>query len=117
MITTIINTTIGITIGAIISFLSNRVKNYSKKLKEKDQNNDIQNEALLFLLQSTLTSLFFQYDKNKELYDYQLRGWINMFKIYKKLGGNDFIDELKERIITFRIINTGILSKEVEHGI
>lgn len=109
MLTTIINTTISTVVGLLIGFLIGKIKEYNGKIKDEKANNIIQNEALKLLLQNALTNAFFVYEETKMMKDYQYKSWINMFKIYKALGGNDYIDELNNRIKKFEIEKTGIM--------
>ena len=82
----------------IVTFLIGRMK--------RDK---IQSEALKILLQNALTNQYFVYEKEKEMYDYQYRNWLNMLAIYEALGGDEYIHELAERMKNFRIIKTDIL--------
>ena len=105
----IISTALSTLTGLVIGYLVSKVKEYSSKAKDIKTNNGIQNEALKLLLQSNLTNAFFVYEETRKIKDYQYKNWLNMFKIYKKLNGNDFVDELEERLKELKIEKTDIL--------
>lgn len=105
----IISTAISSLTGLVIGFLVGKLKKYHKGILSEKENNQVQNEALKLLLQSNLTNAYFVYDETKKLRDYQYKNWINMFKIYKELHGNDYVDEIKLRMEKFDIIKTDIL--------
>lgn len=79
------------------------------KYKKNKSNNELQNEALKLLLQNNLTNTAYVYLEIGEIPDYVYRGWLNQFKIYKKLGGNDFIDELHTRMEKLVLSRTDII--------
>lgn len=105
----IISTALSTITGLVIGFLVGKLKKYHKNSIDEKKNNEVQNEALKLLLQSNLTNAYFVYDETKKVRDYQYKNWINMFKIYKELHGNDYIDEIKIRMEKFDIIKTDIL--------
>ena len=79
------------------------------KYKSNKKNNDIQNEALKLLLQNNLTNTAYVYLELGEIPDYVYKGWLNQFKIYKALGGNDYIDELHSRMEKLVLSRTDII--------
>lgn len=78
-------------------YLTNR-----KKDKQKD-------DALMMLLQSQLTNIYFAYDKLGEIPDYMYKNWKNMLKEYEGFGGDDYIHALDERMDSWIITHTGII--------
>ena len=89
---------------------------YKKKNEEQDnkikmlfQDDELTKEALKILLQSNLTNQYFVYEQTKEIKDYQFKSWINQFKVYESLGGNDYLHILNERIEKMKITKTDIL--------
>lgn len=109
MVTTIISTVITFVVSSILGYCVSAIKNYKKKLKDKTENEEIQNQALLTLLQAQLTNTYFVYNEMGEISDYVLRNWLNLFKIYKQLGGNDYIDTLKQKMDAWVVVKTDIL--------
>ena len=66
-------------------------------------------EALKILLQSNLTNQYFVYEQTGEIKDYQLKSWLNQYKVYESLGGNDYMHLLYEHIVNMKIKKTDIL--------
>lgn len=112
MIETIIKAAITVIVSGSLGFCVSKIKEYKKRLKEKDEEKDLTKEALMIMLQSSLTNTYFVYNEINKIPDYVLKNWLNSFKIYKKLGGNDFVDTLKGKIDTWQISKTDILDKE-----
>lgn len=109
MTQTIINTSISFIVGSILTYCIGRIKHYKKKLKDKEENEQIQNVALQTILQSQLTSTYFVYQEIGEIPDYVYKNWLNMLKIYEKLGGDDYIHTLAEKMKNWDIKKTDIL--------
>ena len=85
------------------------VINYVDKLKQEKENENVQNMALLTLLQSQLTNTYFVYNELKQIPDYILKNWINLLKVYESLGGNDYVHTLEKKMKTWEIVKTDIL--------
>ena len=111
MTQTIISTAITFVVSSILGYCVSVIKNYKKKLKDKNDNENVQNIALLTLLQAQLTNTYFVYNEMGEIPDYVYRNWLNLFKIYKTLGGNDYVDALKQKMENWVIVKTDILNK------
>lgn len=80
------------------------------KLRKAIENKDnLQNAALMILLQSNLTNTYFAYEKIGEIPDYIYQNWLNELKVYERLGGNSYIHELARRMEKFEITHTNIL--------
>ena len=109
MIQTAINTLITVVIGAVFGYCVNVIKSYKSKLLAKEKNENIQNIALLTMIQSNLTNTYFVYNELKRIPDYVLRNWNNLFEIYQKLGGNDYCHTLKIKMESWEIVKTDIL--------
>lgn len=65
--------------------------------------------AMMTLIQSNLTNTYFVYEQLQEIPDYVYRNWLNLLKIYEKLGGDDYVHELADRMKSWKIVHTGIL--------
>ena len=109
MFSSAVNTIISIVISGAFGYCVSVIKSYKKKLKKKSDNELVQNEALLTMIQSNLTNTFFAYSINKKIPDYIFRNWNNLFKIYQKLGGNDYCHTLKKKMEDWEIVHTDIL--------
>ena len=106
---TIINTAITFVVSSILGYCVSVIKGYKKKIKEKSKNENVQNMALLTLLQSQLTNTYFVYSELKQIPDYMFRNWINLLKVYESLGGNDYVHTLEKKMQTWEIVKTDIL--------
>lgn len=109
MTNTILNTIITFIISGMLGYCVSLIKQYREKIRNKEDNEKVQNIALLTLLQTNLTSVYFKYQSKKELPDYIHKNWMNLFGIYKRLGGNDYCDTLKKKMDAWEIIRTDIL--------
>lgn len=108
---TMINTAVTFIVSSLLGYCVSVIKNYKAKLNKEKENENIQNIALLYLLQNQLTNTFYVYNELGEITDYVLRNWLNSFKIYKQLGGNDYVDTLKDKMMTWKVVKTDILEK------
>ena len=112
MAQTIINTVITFAVSSILGYCISLIKQYKGKIKAKENNEQIQNEALLNILQSNLTNTYFVYEQMQEIPDYVYKNWNNLKNIYEKLGGDDYIHTLEVKMKSWRIVKTDILNKE-----
>lgn len=69
-------------------------------------------EAILMMLQHDLTNLAFVCLDLGYITDYQLKSWSNMKRVYKMLGGNDYIDALDEKIKQLPVKTTDVLQNK-----
>lgn len=111
MIQAIINTAVTFIVSSVLGYCVSVIRNYKNKIKEKGDNEKIQNLALLTLLQSQLTNTYFVYNEVGKITDYVYQNWLNLFDIYKELGGNNYVDTLKSKMENWQIIKTDILQK------
>lgn len=109
MTQTIISTAISFIVGGILTYCVNTIKDYKNKLEIKNKNEEIQNVALLTLLQTQLTNIFFVYKEIGEIPDYIYKNWLNLLSIYEKLGGDDYIHVLAKKMESWVIVKTDIL--------
>lgn len=107
----IISTIITFVVSGLLGYCVGVIKKYKEKSKKEKDNENVQNIALLYLLQSQLTNTFFVYNEIGEISDYVYRNWLNSFKIYKKLGGNDYVDTLKQKMDAWIVVKTDILER------
>lgn len=109
MTQTIISTTITFVVSGILGYCVSVIKNYKKRLQDKIDNENIQNIALLTLLQTDLTKTYYKYEQLGEIPDYVYKNWLNLLSIYEKLGGNDYIHALTKKMDAWVIVKTDIL--------
>ena len=105
----VINTIITFVVSGLLGYSLNTIKSYKAKIKQQKENENIQNLALLTLLQNALTNTFFVYNEKKEIPDYVYKNWLNLESIYKKLGGNDYVHTLGKKMEGWKIVKTDIL--------
>lgn len=110
MVQTIMNTIITVIVSAIFGYLIGIIKNYKKKLQDKHDESIVLKEALMTMLQSNLTNTFYVYDSKKKIPDYVYRNWTNSKEIYEKLGGNDYIHVLSEKMKKWEFTKTDVLN-------
>ena len=109
MIETVMKTVVSLIISGVFGYLIGRIKNYKKKLKNKQEESDMLKVAMMTMLQSNLTNTYFAYEKIKEIPDYIYRNWLNSLAIYEKLGGNDYVHVLAEKMKKWDFVKTDIL--------
>lgn len=111
MIQTIINTLITGIISAVLGYCISAIKNYKKKLDEKEEEWKTLEEALLTMLQSNLTNTYYVYENIQQIPDYVYKNWLNSLAIYEKLGGDDYIHVLADKMKKWDFTKTDILKK------
>lgn len=109
MVSSILKTIINYLVPLILGYCISLIKNYKKKLKDKNENDEMFKVALMTMLQSDLTNTYFVYENLKEIPDYIYKNWLNLLAIYEKLGGNDYIHVLAEKMKVWNIKKTDIL--------
>lgn len=109
MLETIIKSAISVIVSGALGFCISKIKDYKKKLKTKDEEVNLTKEALMTMLQGTLTNTYYVYKEIGKIPDYVYRNWLNQLKIYERLGGDDYIHVLAEKIKELEIVKTDIL--------
>lgn len=109
MLETIIKSAISVIVSGALGFCISKIKDYKKKLKTKDEEVNLTKEALMTMLQSSLTNTYYVYKEIGKIPDYVYRNWLNQLKIYERLGGDDYIHVLAEKIKELEIVKTDIL--------
>lgn len=111
MITNIITSLITMVLSTALGYCFSTIKSYKKKLENKGKEDVAIKEAIKYLIQSNLTNTFYAYEQLGKIPDYVYRNWLNLFRIYKALGGNEFVDKLAEKMSKWELIHTDILEK------
>lgn len=109
MTQTIINTIVTGVISAILGYCISLLKNYKKRLEDKEEEGKMLKEAMMTMLQSNLTNTYYVYENQEEIPDYVYKNWLNSLKIYEKLGGDDYIHVLAEKMKKWDFTKTDIL--------
>lgn len=115
MIDKVITTIITFLVSGALGYCVSAIKNYKEKnKKEKEeikQNDNVQNQALVTMLQNSLTNTYFVYEELGEIPDYIYKNWLNLLKAYEKLDGDDYIHVLAEKMKSWKLVKTDILNK------
>lgn len=109
MVETIIKTAISVIVSGSLGFCISKIKDYKKTIKEKEQEKDLLKEAIMTMLQSTLTNTYYVYEELGKIPDYVYKNWLNLKKAYEELGGNDYIHVLDEKMKHWNFEKTDIL--------
>ena len=56
------------------------------------------------LLRSEMLNIYYHCEEKEEIRQYQLENFLRMYRAYKFLLGNSFIDEIREKVITWRVV-------------
>lgn len=102
MVETVVKTALNYLVPALLGFLISKLVNYRKK-------NDSLKNGLKTLLQSNISNTYFLYEPIKKMPDYLYKNVKNEFKAYKQLDGNDYVDDLMDKMKQWEIIRTDIL--------
>lgn len=111
MIDKIISTIITFLVSGALGYSVKVIKEYKKKKEQCDENNKIQNQALVMLLQNSLTNTHFVYKQIGQIPDYVYKNWLNILKVYEDLGGDDYVHVLADKMKDWEIVKTDILDK------
>lgn len=109
MIETIIKSAIGVIISGALGYCISKIKSYKNAIKEKEQEKDLLKEAMMTMLQGSLTNTFYVYEELGKIPDYVYKNWLNQKKIYEELGGNDYIHILADKMKKWNFEKTDIL--------
>lgn len=111
MTQTMISTTITFIVSSILGYCVSVIRNYKKKLQEKEEEGRLLKEALMTIFQSNLTNTYYVYENQKQIPDYVYKNWCNSKGIYERLGGNDYIHVLADKMKSWDFEKTDILRK------
>ena len=111
MIDKILSTIVTFIISGALGYCVKTIKSYKEKIEKEKSNENIQNQALVMMLQNSLTNTHFVYQQLGQIPDYVYKNWLNMLKVYESLGGDDYIHVLAEKMKNWEIVKTDILDK------
>lgn len=111
MIQTILTVSVSTITGSVIGYCISTIKKYKKKFSDEMEKNKVQKEAFMILMQNSLTNTYYVYEQEEKIPDYMYRNWCNMKSCYEKLGGNDYIHVLDEKMKKWDFEKTDILKK------
>lgn len=98
MIGTITSVVITFIISGLLGYITGMIKN-----------ENVQNKALLTLLKTNLTNVFFIYNDKKQIPDYVYQNFNDELAVYELLGGNGYIHTMAKKMENWDIIKTDIL--------
>lgn len=111
MIDKIISTIVTFLVSGALGYCVKTIKAYKEKKEQCDKNNEVQNQALVMMLQNSLTNTYFVYEQLGEIPDYVYKNWLNMLKVYESLDGDDYVHTLADKMKTWKLVKTDILAK------
>ena len=109
MVETIIKSVIGVVVSGALGFCISKIKTYKNTIKHKEAEKETLKEAMMIMLQGSLTNTYYVYEEIGKIPDYVYRNWLNQLAIYEKLGGNDYIHVLAEKMKHWNLEKTDIL--------
>ena len=109
MVETILKAVITVLVSGALGFCISKIKSYKKTIKTKEEEKDLLKEAMMIMLQGSLTNTYYVYEEIGAIPDYVLKGWLNQKKIYEMLGGNDYIHIIDGKMKDLKIKKTDIL--------
>lgn len=95
-------------IFALILFFVKPVRQKILKLinrkKEKQETISIYRESMKCLLRKNMLSTYYHNKDKGTIRQYELEEFILEYNAYKALGGNSFIDEIHDEVMTWEVI-------------
>lgn len=85
-----------------INALTDRV---NELIEHSDNNNDEIKEALLAIIRNQMNQIIIQYKRRKSIGTHTLFVVEELYRLYKKLGGNSFIDDQMKIIRSLQVVN------------
>lgn len=109
MVETVIKTVISVVVSGVLGFCISKIKTYKKTIKiEKEEKNTLK-DAMMIMLQSSLTNTYYVYEEIGKIPDYVYKNWLNQKKVYEDLGGDDYIHVLDEKMKHWNFEKTDVL--------
>lgn len=88
-------------VGTVITLF----KSFIKMKKDQTQELFLIKESNKCQLRSELLRIYYHCVDNKEIRQYELENFIALYRGYKALGGNSFIDKIYEEVMKFKVIS------------
>lgn len=99
---------IPLNVFALLTLLSEpfRKKIFERKQRETKsvENEKNQNETDRCLLRDRITSIYFKHVRECEIKEYEFENLEHLYKQYKKLGGNSFVDKIWREVQDWHVI-------------
>lgn len=55
-------------------------------------------------LRSDMLHIYYEYKDNKRIRQYELENFVYLYKAYKALKGNSFIDKINEEVMSWEVV-------------
>ena len=96
-LTTIVTfiTEIGVLLG-VVKWVSKKYKIYAQKMELVANGTKCQ-------LRSDMLHIYYRYDDNKTIRQYEYENFVMLYEAYKALGGNSFIDKIYAEVKTWKV--------------
>jgi hypothetical protein len=94
-------------VGTVIALMKDFVKMRKEQKAEADQRAselELIKEGNRCQLRSEMLNIYYDCVKAETIRQYQLENFITLYKAYKALGGNSFIDIIHAEVKTFKIV-------------
>jgi hypothetical protein len=88
-------------VGTVIALL----RDFINMRKEQAQELSFIKEGNKCQLRSELLKIYYHCIEKGEIRQYELENFITLYKAYKALGGNSFIDRIYQDVIKFRVVS------------
>lgn len=88
-----------------ITVISTAVVLFVKPLREKALGTKSIKEGQKCLLRAEMLRVYYANKESKKVRQYAYENFILCYKAYKKLGGNSFIDHIKEEVEEWEVIS------------
>lgn len=93
------------TIGAmLIKPFRERILGINKMAKEKKEEQASRRETDKCLLRNSISAVYYKYSRDGEIKQYDYENVAFMYKQYKSLGGNSFVDKIWSEMQDWKII-------------
>lgn len=91
-------TIIGFVVTGILGYLTAKIKEYKQKAKKQEEKDSLQQNALMCLLRSNVTSKYYVYKELGAIPYYEKENVDKIHEQYKKMGGNSYVDTIVEEM-------------------
>lgn len=88
-------------VGTVLSIFKDVVKMRKEQAKELS----LIKEGNKCQLRGELLRIYYHCVEKGEIRQYELENFITLYKAYKALGGNSFIDRIYQEVIKFRVVS------------
>lgn len=91
-------------IATSLSAIATALVFFVKPIREKLFNNRRTAEGEKCLLRSEMLKTYYKNSEAKRIKQYEFENFIKLYEAYKALGGNSFIDEVHDEVMSWQIV-------------